>query len=91
VILSSLDDYIARQPSPVTRKRQLLPVVGQRMQIAEGLAKHLERLGLERRAKDVDLAALHAPPHVRTVALSTPVPSRSCVTSEVLQSQGFEA
>ena len=58
VILSSLDDYIARQPSLVTRKRQLLPVVRERMQIAEGLAKHLERLGLERRAQSVpDLAA----------------------------------
>jgi hypothetical protein len=55
VILGSLDDWIARQPSLVTRKRQLVPVVMQRMQIAEGLARHLERLGLERRAKDVDL------------------------------------
>jgi hypothetical protein len=66
VILSSLDDYITRQPSLVTRKRQLLPVVVQRMQIAEGLAKHLERLGIERRAKQLDiaaqLAALHRPP-----------------------------
>lgn len=53
VILSSLDDWIARQPSLVTRKRQLVPVVTQRMQIAEGLARHLERLGLERRARPV--------------------------------------
>jgi hypothetical protein len=53
VILSSLDDYIARQPSLVTRKRQVLPVVMQRMQIADGLARHLERLGLARRAREV--------------------------------------
>jgi hypothetical protein len=53
VILSSLDDYIARQPSLVTRKRQLLPVVVQRMQVAEGLARNLERLGLDRKAKPV--------------------------------------
>jgi len=52
VILSSLDDWIARQPSLVTRKRALLPIVMQRMQIAEGLAKHLERLGPERKARD---------------------------------------
>jgi len=50
VIVSSLDDWIARQRSLVTKKRTVLPVVVQRMQIAEGLARNLERLGLERRA-----------------------------------------
>jgi hypothetical protein len=53
VILSSLDDYIARQPSLVTRKRQLLPVVRDRMQVADSLARHLERLGLERKVRPV--------------------------------------
>src|SRR5439155_4791001 len=53
VIVSSLDDWIARQPSLVTKKRRVLDVVVQRMQIAEGLARNLERLGLERRAKPV--------------------------------------
>jgi hypothetical protein len=53
VIVSSLDDYIARQPSLVTRKRSVIPVVVQRMQIAEGLARHLAQLGLERRAAPV--------------------------------------
>jgi hypothetical protein len=53
VILQSIDDYIARQPSLVTRKRALLPIVRERMAIAEGLAKNLERLGLERKAPDV--------------------------------------
>src|SRR5438552_6527024 len=67
VILASLDDWIARQPSLVTKKRQVLAVVMQRMQIAEGLARNLERLGLERRAKPVPeltayLAAKAAPP-----------------------------
>jgi hypothetical protein len=58
VILSSLDDYIARQPSLVTKKRTVLPVVVQRMQIAEGLARNLERLGLERKVREVpDLEA----------------------------------
>jgi len=53
VILSSLDDYLARQPSLVTKRRQVVPVVLQRMQIADSLARHLERLGLERRTREV--------------------------------------
>ena len=58
VIVSSLDDWIARQPSLVTKKRTVLPVVVQRMQIAEGLARNLERLGLERKAGEApDLQA----------------------------------
>lgn len=61
VILSSL--HIARQPSLVTRERTLLPVVVQRMQVADSLARHLERLGLERRAKDGNLAAQFAALH----------------------------
>ena len=40
----------------MTRKRQLIPVVLPRMQIAEGLARNLERLGLERRAREDDVA-----------------------------------
>ena len=49
VIVSSLDDYIARQPSLVTKKRAVLPVVVQRMQIAEGLARNLARSAPARR------------------------------------------
>jgi hypothetical protein len=72
VILSSLDDWIARQPSLVTRKRQLLPVVRDRMQVADSLARQLERLGLERRSKDAEavdtiLARLRTPPTERPV------------------------
>src|SRR5438128_7012411 len=64
VIVSSLDDFIARQPTLVTKKRRVLDVVVQRMQIAEGLARNLERLGLERRARDAtDLAAQFAALH----------------------------
>src|SRR3989442_10603505 len=51
VIGSSREDWIAGQPTLVTKKRTVLPVVVQRMQIAEGLARNLERLGLERRGK----------------------------------------
>jgi hypothetical protein len=72
VILSSLDDWIARQPSLVTKKRQALPVVLQRMQIAEGLARNLERLGLERRARHVDILAQAAAHAERHAAASEP-------------------
>ena len=39
VIVSSLDDWIARQSTLVTKKRRVLDVVAQRMQIAEGPAR----------------------------------------------------
>jgi len=60
VILASLDDWIMRQPSLVTRKRQVVPVVMQRMQVADSLSRSLERLGLERRAKPMDPEAVLA-------------------------------
>jgi len=53
VIVSSLDDWIARQSSLVTKQRTVLPIVVQWMQIPEGLARNLEQLGLERKAKPV--------------------------------------
>ena len=48
IIRQALDDFIARQPSLVTKKRAVLPVVRERMQVAEHLAKQLDRLGLKR-------------------------------------------
>ena len=57
VIRQSLDDWISRQPTLVTRKRQLVPVVKDRMQVAEHLAKQLDRLGLERKAKPIESLA----------------------------------
>ena len=54
VIVSSLDDWIARQSSLVTKQRTVLPIVVQWMQIPEGLARNLEQLGLERKAKMED-------------------------------------
>jgi hypothetical protein len=53
IIRQALDDYIARQPSLVTKKRALVPIVSERMRVAEHLAKQLDRLGLERKAKVV--------------------------------------
>ena len=57
VIVSSLDDWLARQPSLVTRKRQLLPVVVQRQQLVDSLSRLLDKLGLRRKQKAVDLDA----------------------------------
>ena len=57
MILSSLDDYIARQSTLVNaRKKTVLPVIATRMQVAEGLARNLERLspGLGRKAREVE-------------------------------------
>jgi hypothetical protein len=56
VVRSSLDDFIARQKSLVSRKGgppRLLPVVEQRMRVAEHPARQLDRLGLERKAHPV--------------------------------------
>jgi hypothetical protein len=50
VLLCSLDDWIARQPSLVTKKRTVLPVLMQRETIALNLLRLLTALGLERRA-----------------------------------------
>ena len=55
VIVSSLDDWIGRQPSLVTRKRQLLPVVVQRQTLVDSLSRLLDKLGTKRRAKPVSL------------------------------------
>jgi hypothetical protein len=54
VIRQSLDDFIARQPTLVTRKRALLPIVAERMRIAEHLARQLDRLGLERKPAAIE-------------------------------------
>jgi hypothetical protein len=63
IIRQELDDYISRQPSLVTKKKAILPIVRERVQVAEHLAKQLDRLGLERRAKHLDLAAQLAAVH----------------------------
>jgi hypothetical protein len=58
---ASLYDRIARQPSLVTKERQLLPLVVQRTHIADGVAWNLERLALGRVVRDAgNLAASRA-------------------------------
>ncbi|MCC6765252.1 MAG: hypothetical protein IT293_11380 [Deltaproteobacteria bacterium] len=54
IIVEALDDWIMRQPSLVLhRKRAVVPVLLQRQQLADSLARTLERLGLDRKARNV--------------------------------------
>lgn len=55
VQVSSLDDWLARQPSLVNaRKRAVIPVLLQRAQLADSLGRALERLGLARRVRQLE-------------------------------------
>jgi hypothetical protein len=66
LMLDSVDAWILTQPSLINhRKRALLPVVRERQQLADSLARYMQALGLQRRVKPmVDLpgamAALEA-------------------------------
>ncbi len=52
LILDSIDAWLLTQPSLVNaRKRSLLPAVKERQQLADGLARYLTQLGLERKSK----------------------------------------
>ena len=52
LLLDSIDAWLLIQPSLVNaRKRTLIPVVLQRQTLADGLARYLSQLGLERRHK----------------------------------------
>ena len=55
LLLSSIDGYILGQlGSPVNKRRKALhPVVRERQQLADALARYMGQLGLERRARDV--------------------------------------
>ena len=60
LILDSVDNWLLQQPSLINlRRRALLPVVTQRQQLADGLLRALEKLGLERKAKPVKSLAAH--------------------------------
>ena len=55
-MLDTIDNWILSQPSLVNKsKKMLLPVVVQRQQLADGLARYLKDLGLHRRAKNLSL------------------------------------
>ena len=54
LMLDSIDAWLLTQRSLVNaRKRSLLPAVRERQQLADGLARYLGQLGLERRTKEV--------------------------------------
>jgi hypothetical protein len=54
LLLDSVDEWLLRQHSLVNmRKRALLPVVRERTQLADALARYLAMLGLTRRPKPV--------------------------------------
>jgi hypothetical protein len=57
VVIQSLYQWIGAQPSLVTKKRRLLDVVMQTAQLEEGLARMLDRLGLDRKARPVPTLA----------------------------------
>src|SRR5262245_33628045 len=52
IMLDSIDAWLLTQPSLINaRKRTLIPVVLQRQTLADGLARYLSQLGVERRHK----------------------------------------
>jgi hypothetical protein len=54
LLLDSVDAWLLKQPSLVnSRKKSLLPVVRERQQLADSLARYMAQLGLERRLKPV--------------------------------------
>ncbi|MFQ5947021.1 MAG: hypothetical protein ACE5NC_12380 [Anaerolineae bacterium] len=54
LLLESVDRWLLEQPSLVNKsRRQLFPVVLQRQQLADALARYMGQLGLKRRARPV--------------------------------------
>ena len=52
LLLDSVDTWLLQQPILInSRKRTIHPVVLQRQQLADGLARYLQTLGLKRRGK----------------------------------------
>ena len=54
LLLFSIDRWLLEQPSLIHKsKRQLFPVVLQRQQLADALARYMNQLGLEKRVNSV--------------------------------------
>lgn len=61
LLLDSVDAWLLTQPSLVNkRKKSLLPVVRERQQLADGLARYLGQLGLEKKIQQKTLQELLA-------------------------------
>ena len=57
LLLDSIDVWLLTQPSLINLPKQaLIPVVRERTQLADSLARYLGQLGLERKTKTLDLA-----------------------------------
>ncbi len=69
LLLDSVDAWLLTQPSLVNKRaRALLPVVRERQQLADALARYLALLGLERRRRRVSFAqALEEAPDLAPV------------------------
>jgi hypothetical protein len=73
LLLDSIDAWLLAQPALVDRrKRALLPVVRERQALADALVRYLTTLGLERRARDVDLHT-----YLATRQGAAPAPARA--------------
>src|SRR5215472_2330581 len=59
LLLDSIDAWLLQQPTLINKRaRALLPVVRERQQLADALARYMGQLGLERKAKPAkDLAS----------------------------------
>jgi hypothetical protein len=69
LLLDSVDAWLLTQPSLVNKRaRALLPVVRERQQLADSLARYLTMLGLERRRRTLSFAqAIEAAPDLASV------------------------
>ncbi len=64
LLLESIDRWLLEQPSLVNKsRRQLFPVVLQRQQLADALARYMAQLGLKSRTKPVPALGGCATPH----------------------------
>jgi len=54
LLLDSIDIWLLQQPSLINRrKKSLLPVVMQRQTLADGLARYLQTLGMEKKSREL--------------------------------------
>ena len=73
LLLQSVDHWLLQQRSLINlRKRALLPVVVQRQQLADSLARYMAQLGLERRSKPVKTLATHVAENYASLPIGFP-------------------
>jgi hypothetical protein len=84
LLLDSIDVWLLTQPSLINmRKRSLLPVVVQRQQLADGLVRYLTTLGLNRTAKDADIAPWDKPKPDDNGTSAAPVSQGDTIRAEM--------